>query len=70
MEFVGVSMEILSGRSKHKYLGKTLVGDFRHRTEVELGHRLQVTCAKFHKHIHMLSPSGDADYFPGGPLPN
>ena len=37
MEFVGVSMEILSGRSKHKYLGKTLVGDLRHRAEVELG---------------------------------
>ena len=37
MEFVGVSMEILSGRSKHKYLGKTLVSDLRHRAEVELG---------------------------------
>ena len=55
VEFAGDSVEILSGRSKHKYLGKTLVGDLRHRAEVELGHRLQVTWAKFHKHRHVLT---------------
>ena len=55
VELAGDSVEILSGRSKHKYLGKTLVGDLRHRAEVELGHRLQVTWAKFHKHRHVLT---------------
>ena len=55
VELAGDSVEILSGRSKHKYLGKTLVGDLRHRAEVELGHRLQVTWAKFHKHGHVLT---------------
>ena len=50
VELAGDSVEIVSGRSKHKYLGKTLVGDLRHRAEVELGHRLHVTWAKFHKH--------------------
>ena len=38
VELAGDSVEIVSGRSKHKYLGKTLVGDLRHRAEVELGH--------------------------------
>ena len=55
VELAGGSVEILSGRSKHKYLGKTLVGDLRHRAEVELGHRLQVTWAKCHKHRHVLT---------------
>ena len=55
VELAGDSVEILSGRSKHKYLGKTLVGDLRHRAEVELGHRLQVTWAKSHKHRHVLT---------------
>ena len=54
LEFAGGSVELLSGRSKHKYLGKTLMGDLRHRAEIALGHRLQVTWAKFHKHTHML----------------
>jgi predicted secreted protein len=35
VELAGDSVEILSSRSKHKYLGKPLVGDLRHRTEVE-----------------------------------
>ena len=55
VELAGDSVEILSGRSKHKYLGKTLVGDLRDRAEVELGHRLQVTWAKFHKHRGVLT---------------
>ena len=55
VELAGGSVEILSGRSKHKYLGKTLVGDLRHWAEVELGHRLQVTWAKVHKHRHVLT---------------
>ena len=53
MEFVGSSMQILSGRSKHKYLGKTLVGDLRHRAEVELGWVRHWT--KVHKHRHVLT---------------
>ena len=53
VELAGDSVETLSGRSKHKYLGKTLVGDLRHRAEVELCHRLQVTWAKFHKRRHV-----------------
>ena len=35
VELAGDLVEILSSRSKHKYLGKPLVGDLRHRTEVE-----------------------------------
>ena len=63
VELAGDSVEIVSGRSKHKHLGKTLVGDLRHRAEVELGHRLQVAWAKFHKHSQQTCRIEIASHF-------
>ena len=45
----GKHVDILSGDTAHKYLGRKLCGSLRSRNIFELAHRVQIVWMKFHK---------------------
>ena len=50
IDMAGTMVEVLSGSTCHKYLGRHLPGNLSDRGGVELTHRLKAAWGKFHKH--------------------
>ena len=54
MVIVGEHVDILSGDTAHKYLGRKLCGNLRSRNIFELAHRVQIAWMRFHKNRDIL----------------
>ena len=50
----GEPVDILSGNTAHKYLGRKLCGNLRSRNIFELAHRVQIAWMRFHKNRDIL----------------
>ena len=50
----GELVDILSGDTAHKYLGRKLCGNLRSRNIFELAHRVQIAWMRFHKNRDIL----------------